>query len=396
VPEKVPNRGKFWSIFQTISIKIGPPGRFLKYETPHRVYCPGDGSVNIHRPTTDTDDMSTIGQKLGRKRLEKGLTVNDVAHETRIHPNMILNIEEDDYSKFPSVAYAKSFLRKYSEYLEIDLSTSMDHLNSGTTLRLGDNELMGEMKKTIKKDSLFRLERRPKGFRRRPEKVGGAPLFLNFILLALIFALGIFYFLGYNASSIEEAKSDIATGLNKAIPFSGPVVENPATLPTVTAPAAPVATVPTPAATPAPAAPATPTVATTSPSPVEPRPTPQYPIIKPAVSLPRDENLPAIPPAEIPQNPLRPRDTPRMVFADEPVQPPGAGEMPTSKKPAVEPQAVLRPDGTDPTASGTVNPPPASPPAGNSTARPAPGTAPAPAPAPTEAPVRAVPVAASE
>ena len=317
--------------------------------------------------------MPTIGQKLGETRREKGLTVNDVAHETRIHPNMILSIEEDDFSKFPSVAYAKSFIRKYSDHLGVDLSAAMEHLNSGTTVRLGDNELMGEMKKTIKKDSLFRLERRPKGARRRAEKPGGAPLFLNFILFALIAALAIFYFLGYNASTIDQAKSDIATGLN--LPYT-PSAPAPAPANVSPAPAPAPAQV---AATPAPGTP------------------PQYPVIKPAVSLPLDES-PAADPESLPDNPLRPRNTPRMVFAEEPVPALGVEDLPAVKKPGVEPQAMLRPEGTDPAAAGTVKPAPAP--------APAPAGTPAenaagngntpPAPAPAAPPVRAVPVATSE
>jgi len=332
--------------------------------------------------------MPTIGQKLGETRREKGLTVNDVAHETRIHPNMILSIEEDDFSKFPSVAYAKSFIRKYSDHLGVDLSAAMEHLNSGTTVRLGDNELMGEMKKTIKKDSLFRLERRPKGARRRTEKPGGAPLFLNFILVALIAALAIFYFLGYNASTIDQAKSDIASGLNLPYTPSAPAPANDSPAP---APAA-VAVAPTPPA-PAPA----PAQVAATPAPGTP---PQYPVIKPAVSLPFDESLPApaAEPEALPDNPLRPRNTPRMVFAEEPVPALGVDDLPAVKKPGVEPQAMLRPEGTDPAAAGTVKPAPApapapsAPPAENAAGN---GNTP-PAPAPAAPPVRAVPVAASE
>lgn len=344
---------------------------------------------------TGTGDMPTIGQKLGETRREKGLTVNDVAHETRIHPNMILSIEEDDFSKFPSVAYAKSFIRKYSDHLGVDLSAAMEHLNSGTTVRLGDNELMGEMKKTIKKDSLFRLERRPKGARRRTEKPGGAPLFLNFILFALIAALAIFYFLGYNASSIDQAKSDIATGLN--LPYT-PSAPAPAPAPATDSPApapAAVAVAPTPPA-PAPA----PAQVAATPSPGTP---PQYPVIKPAVSLPLDESLPA-PAAEsetLPDNPLRPRNTPRMVFTEEPLPALGLDDLPAVKKPAVEPQAMLRPEGTDPSATRAATPPAPAPAAAPPAATPPAPTENAsgegnPAPAPAAQPVRAVPVATSE
>jgi cytoskeletal protein RodZ len=164
--------------------------------------------------------MVTIGEKLAEARLEAGLSIEDVAHKTHIHPTTIQNIEQDDLSMFPSVTYARSFISKYANFLSVDLSSAMQALNSGFTVRLGENELMDEMKQTIKKDRRFRLERHPKSVRRKLEKPGGAPLFLNFILVALIAALAVFYFLGFNASTPEEAKSEITRGLQKAIPFS--------------------------------------------------------------------------------------------------------------------------------------------------------------------------------
>lgn len=332
--------------------------------------------------------MPTIGQKLGETRRGKGITVEDVAHETRMHPNMILSIEEDDFSQFPSVAYARSFIRKYSEHLGVDLSSAMEELNSSTTGRLGDNELMGEMKKTINKDRRFRLERQPKSSRRRPEKPGGAPLFLNFILITLIIALGVFYFLGYRASSVEEAREEIAKGINKANPFGGAAVSDPQTKPVVE-PVAPARTEDAP-----------PTEKSQEPAALvkgtsqTPPPAPVYPIIKPAVNIQFEDTLTETPSAiEIPdailENPLRPRRTPRMVFADEPVKPLSSGDLPAIKKTGVEPQAVLRPQGTDPAATrkegAAVKP---APPA---TQQDTGGNTP-----PPQTPVRAVPVAAFE
>lgn len=305
--------------------------------------------------------MPTIGQKLGETRREKGLTVNDVAHATRIHPNMLLNIEEDDFSKFPSVAYAKSFIRKYSEHLELDLSAAMDHLNSGVTLRLEDSELINESQNTFTKDRLFRVGRRPRNVRRRIEKPGGAPLFLNFILLALISALGIFYFLGYNADSIEEAKSDIAAGLK--LPYPSESVGD--------------------------AAPSLPGSA------------PQDPVRKPPVSVPFDEPLPTAvveaAPDEIPANPLRPRSTPQMVVSDELVASPQTGELPATEKPDDGPPAILRPAGTTPSADRASTPPASTIPETNGPVPEAdpPGKRKR-SPIPIAAPIRAVPVATSE
>lgn len=168
--------------------------------------------------------MATIGQKLGEARRESGLSVADVSHKTHIHANMIYNIEEDDFSKFASVAYAKSFIRNYAEFLEVDLGKSLEALDSRKTLRLGENELMGEMKKTINKDRVFRLQRNPIS-RRRLDKPGGAPVILNIILVALIAAIGVFYFFGYKASSPEEAKDEITKGFQEANPFGAEEAE---------------------------------------------------------------------------------------------------------------------------------------------------------------------------
>lgn len=168
--------------------------------------------------------MGTIGETLGDARQDSGLSIEDVAHETHIHPTTIRSIEADDFSTFASVAYARSFIRKYAEFLEVDISKALEALNSGVTVRLGDNELMDEMKRTIKKDRRFRLEKRPRAVRRKLDGPGSAPLLLNCILGILIAALAIFYFLGFNAKNAEEAKQEITKGLQKANPFTdGPL-----------------------------------------------------------------------------------------------------------------------------------------------------------------------------
>jgi cytoskeletal protein RodZ len=320
--------------------------------------------------------MSTIGQKLGETRYSKGLTIDDVAHDTHIHANTLISIEEDDFSGFPSVAYAKSFIRKYSEHLGVDLSHAIEELNSGANSRLGDNELMGEMKKTIDKDRRFRLKRTPRAFR-RPQKSGGPPLFLNLILILLIAALGIFYFLGYRASSPEEAREEareeIAKSLLNANPFgeASPAPPLPPEYPgtpavakdqeapekITTAPDKPVESPDAPII----AAPA-------SPPPITPGVPPQYPVIKPAFSLQFDDALgqSANPVKEDKEKTpeaangktLRPRDTPQLNFADESVELPKVDDLPaTIPKSGVEPQAVLRPAGTDPSAETKPVPP---------------------------------------
>lgn len=275
--------------------------------------------------------MVTIGQRLGEARREAGLSVEAIAHETKIHPHMIRAIEGDDFSTFPSVAYARSFVNKYAGVLGIDLSESLRALNSGVTLRIGDHELTGEMKKTIRKDRRFRRDKTPRSPRRSALKTGGRPLFLNLILIILIGAMGVFYFLGFHASSPEQAQENIAKGLQGANPFAGEeeIEEFPFASGSAAAQEKPAASR---------------------------RPDPTYAeadIEKPEVKLELEKPRPLSPGAsantETPALPIR--ETARLSVA--PSDPSGSiptVDIPALRKVSDEPEAVLRPEGTDPVA----------------------------------------------
>lgn len=339
--------------------------------------------------------MATIGQKLGEARKEAGLSVADVSHETHIHANMIYSIEEDDFSKFASVAYAKSFIRNYAEFLGVDLGSAMEALDASKTLRLGEHELMGEMKKTIKKDRRFRLQRNP-SLRRRIIKPGGAPVFLNIILGTLIAAIVVFYFLGYQATSPEEARDEITKGLQKANPFgegkgavagvdagadaagaelpgdsSAAVPEDapePA-LPTLkrvelaleTGPGSPPGAPfgPSPGGSPAAATPGAPSSSGDGPAANPPAPPAAGPgsnaegdIVKPEVNWSVEESRPS-PLArvgEVKPETLKSTETPGLEIETEeiPVTPIQSAELPMIQRVLEEPNAALRPAGTDP------------------------------------------------
>ncbi len=65
--------------------------------------------------------METIGQKLKRVRLEKGLTLEDAHKRTKVHLNILKAIEEDSVVNFNPV-YIKGFIKIYSNFLGIDPS----------------------------------------------------------------------------------------------------------------------------------------------------------------------------------------------------------------------------------------------------------------------------------
>lgn len=65
--------------------------------------------------------METIGAKLKKVRLEKGLTLEEVHKQTKIHLNVLKAIEEESLVNFSPV-YIKGFLKIYCNFLGINPS----------------------------------------------------------------------------------------------------------------------------------------------------------------------------------------------------------------------------------------------------------------------------------
>jgi cytoskeletal protein RodZ len=166
--------------------------------------------------------MPSIGQTLATARKEAGLSVEEAAHATRIHPNMIRYIEADDYSLFASVAYAKGFIRTYASHLGIDVSPGLAQIVPKLKADFGGEEWADEFKETLRRheDVRTRLKRAARAFRHRIERPGSAPLLLNAVLVILIAALVAFYFIGFRAQNIDEAKAEFARSLRSANPFA--------------------------------------------------------------------------------------------------------------------------------------------------------------------------------
>ncbi len=61
--------------------------------------------------------MVRIGHKLQEKRLQKGLTIEEIAQATKIRPSFISAIEKGEYNKLPASTYAQGFVQNYADYL---------------------------------------------------------------------------------------------------------------------------------------------------------------------------------------------------------------------------------------------------------------------------------------
>ncbi len=86
--------------------------------------------------------VDSPGKKLHDKRLEKQMSVADAARLTHIRPDRIIDLEKDDYSNFPSLAYARGFLLIYARLLEVDVAQAATRLENSNPVDIGEYEYL--------------------------------------------------------------------------------------------------------------------------------------------------------------------------------------------------------------------------------------------------------------
>jgi len=64
--------------------------------------------------------MKTVGQILLEARTAQKLTLRDIEQGTKIRMKFLEAIEADDFTRLPSLSYAKGFVKNYSDFLGLD------------------------------------------------------------------------------------------------------------------------------------------------------------------------------------------------------------------------------------------------------------------------------------
>ena len=79
---------------------------------------------------TEADDVVTVGQRLREAREAKGLSVEDVAAQTRIPTRHLSSLEESDWDKLPAATYSIGFAKNYAGVVGLDRSEIGDQLRA--------------------------------------------------------------------------------------------------------------------------------------------------------------------------------------------------------------------------------------------------------------------------
>lgn len=86
--------------------------------------------------------LQPVGKKLEQTRRQRSLTVEDVSRATRIRPDRIVDLENDEYGNFPNLAYARSFLLLYAKYLGVDVTEVASSFERYSQFGLDDYEYL--------------------------------------------------------------------------------------------------------------------------------------------------------------------------------------------------------------------------------------------------------------
>jgi cytoskeletal protein RodZ len=246
--------------------------------------------------------VESVGKKLNQARLKRGLTVDEAAHATRLRPDKIAALENDDYSRFANNIYAKGFLQIYARYLGVDVSDFARTLDNANPISISDYQYLSNAPTPRPETTQVRREER------KPPSL--APLFF-FVFVIVVGAFGFWAYaksqqLEKKPKAAEVAPTEESTGSDQTAPA-----------PRETAPATPVPTVTKGASTPA-AAPATPAL--------KPNFSVQLPMATPG-QLPAPAVAKTDPPKNTDQDFVTPTTVPTTDPSSHPLPPSGVNEV---------------------------------------------------------------------
>jgi cytoskeletal protein RodZ len=127
--------------------------------------------------------VESVGSRLQRARLAKKLDVEEVAERTKIRPDRLIDLEADEYSYFPNLTYAKSFLAKYAKFLGVDIQEDLETFQISRSISMGDYQYLSSISASYHATQAPWPQRiQPRGFRVPPAVV---------VVLVLIVLVGV-------------------------------------------------------------------------------------------------------------------------------------------------------------------------------------------------------------
>ena len=152
-----------------------------------------------------------LGKKFQEARVARKLTLDEAARMTKIRPQRLAEIEADDFSQFPSLAYAKGFLLIYGKFLDVDVTPYLDAFEDPESVTVDGYSYLQENERA-KPVSAPVVRRRPAatGGTGGSNRVSPMPLIVGVAVLVLGF-LGMKFFLNVQRLAPARGSSTAQT-----------------------------------------------------------------------------------------------------------------------------------------------------------------------------------------
>lgn len=161
--------------------------------------------------------QQTLGEKLRLAREERGISLSEVAEQTRISPHYLQAIENDDYRTLPGGIFNKGFIKSFAKFVGVD---ETEALSDYTSLTSTDDNVVDEPALKVYRPEVL-----------TDDRSGGSmiPTVIGAVVILGLLTGGILW--GLNYLNQPSGKPAANTSVNSS-PAPGPGA-SPATDPTV-------------------------------------------------------------------------------------------------------------------------------------------------------------------
>ncbi len=162
----------------------------------------------------------TLGEKLRQAREAQGITISDIAEQTRISPLYIESIENDDYRPLPGGIFNKGFVKSYARCVGID---EQEALQDYSELISQQSDYKGDEPQTY----------RPEVLTDDHSSSSMLPTIIIAIIILGLMTWGLLALVRYFQNKPDEAENIVATNSNSASNVNVVVTPTPVQVPSM-------------------------------------------------------------------------------------------------------------------------------------------------------------------